>query len=83
LRVTDLHRFIYRQPQEQFRDDVERSLDLLSELAGKPVRGYRAPFFSITKSSLWALPILRGLGIRYDSSIHPVLNHRYGIQDAP
>ncbi len=78
-----LHRFIYSQPQEQFRDDVERSLDLLSELAGKPVRGYRAPFFSITKSSLWALPILRGLGIRYDSSIHPVLNHRYGIQDAP
>ena len=78
-----LHQFIYRQPQEQFRDDVARSLDLLDELAGEPVRGYRAPFFSITKSSLWALPILGELGIHYDSSIHLVLNHRYGIQDAP
>ena len=44
---------------------------------------HRAPFFSITNRSLWALDILGELGIRYDSSIYPVYNYRYGIEDAP
>ena len=77
------HRFIYRQSPEEFASDVRRSMDLLASIIGAPVRGYRAPYFSITRKSLWALPVLQQLGIQYDSSIHPVLNHRYGIAAAP
>jgi polysaccharide deacetylase family protein (PEP-CTERM system associated) len=78
-----LHRFVYRQTPAELEADVRASRDLLADLAGAPVRGYRAPYFSVTRASLWALPVLRDLGFAYDASIHPVLNHRYGIPGAP
>jgi polysaccharide deacetylase family protein (PEP-CTERM system associated) len=77
------HTFVYRLAPEVFRDELRRSLALLRELSQQPVLGHRAPFFSITRESLWALEILGEQGIRYDSSIYPVLNYRYGIEDAP
>jgi polysaccharide deacetylase family protein (PEP-CTERM system associated) len=77
------HSFIYRQKPGVFRDEMARSIGKLEDLTGQRVLGHRAPFFSITKESLWALEVLGELGIRYDSSIFPVLNYRYGIQDAP
>ncbi|MBI5710181.1 MAG: DUF3473 domain-containing protein [Candidatus Eisenbacteria bacterium] len=77
------HTMIYRMEPDVFRDELQRSLRLLEELGGRSVLGHRAPFFSITRQSLWALDILREAGIRYDSSVYPVLNYRYGIEDAP
>lgn len=76
------HAFVYRMRPEEFRDELRRSLALLGELAGRPVIGHRAPFFSVTRESLWSLEIMTELGLRYDSSIYPVLNYRYGIADA-
>jgi polysaccharide deacetylase family protein (PEP-CTERM system associated) len=76
------HQFVYRQSPEAFETDLRRSRDHLSSILGHPVLGYRAPYFSITGRSLWALPILRRLGFAYDSSVFPVLNHRYGIPGA-
>jgi len=77
------HSFIYRQSPDEFRRELGRSLDLLRPLSGKDVIGHRAPFFSVTRDSLWALDVMAELGLRYDSSIFPVLNYRYGIVDAP
>jgi len=77
------HTLVYRLKPEEFRSELTRSVQLLEELAGKPVVGHRAPFFSITRESLWALEILAETGIRYDSSIYPVWNYRYGIAGAP
>ena len=77
------HRFIYRQTPEEFESDVTRSVDLLRSITGQPVLGYRAPYFSITKRSIWALDILQRLGFAYDSSIFPARNHRYGMPGAP
>jgi polysaccharide deacetylase family protein (PEP-CTERM system associated) len=77
------HTLIYKQTPQVFRGEMERAISFLEDLTGKKVIGHRAPFFSITKDSLWALDILAELGIRYDSSIFPVLNYRYGIADAP
>lgn len=77
------HRFIYQQSPDEFGDDLRRSIDALSPHVGVPIAGYRAPYFSITKKSLWALDVIRDAGLRYDSSIFPVVNHRYGIPDAP
>ena len=76
------HRFVYRLEPVAFRDEIRRSRDLLASLAGRPVIGYRAPYFSITASSLWALDVLVEEGFRYDSSIFPTFNYRYGIPGA-
>jgi polysaccharide deacetylase family protein (PEP-CTERM system associated) len=77
------HEFVYGLSPGAFETDVRRSLYILDSIVHQPIIGYRAPYFSITRDSLWALQILRRLGFAYDSSIFPVLNHRYGIPDAP
>jgi len=77
------HRFVYKLTPQSFRADLDDSIHLLQDLTGQPVLGHRAPFFSITRESLWALDTLAECGIRYDSSIFPVRNYRYGIADAP
>ena len=77
------HTLIYQQSPELFRSEMDRGIKLLEDITGQRVLGHRAPFFSITRDSLWALEVLGELGIRYDSSIFPVVNYRYGIADAP
>lgn len=77
------HSLVYELEPRQFRDELRRSVQSLEDLSGQPVLGHRAPFFSITRRSLWALEILAEEGIRYDTSIFPVRNWRYGIEDAP
>jgi polysaccharide deacetylase family protein (PEP-CTERM system associated) len=73
------HRLIYDQTPQAFRDDVRRAKRLLEDAAGRPVVGYRAPSYSITPRSLWALDILLEEGYSYDSSIFPIRHDRYGI----
>lgn len=77
------HRPIFEQSPEEFKEDVYRSKKVLEEAGGVSVKGYRAPFFSIRKDTLWALDILQQLGFEYDSSIFPIKNFLYGIPDAP
>jgi polysaccharide deacetylase family protein (PEP-CTERM system associated) len=77
------HTLIYTQTPDVFREEMKRALGAVEQAAGVRVLGHRAPFFSITKKSLWALDVLGELGVRYDSSIFPVMNYRYGIEDAP
>jgi polysaccharide deacetylase family protein (PEP-CTERM system associated) len=76
------HRFVYRQEPHQFRAELHRAKQMLEQITGGPVHGYRAPFFSITEQSLWALDILIDEGFTYDSSLFPVLNYRYGVPGA-
>ncbi len=76
------HELIYAIGPERFRADIRRSKKLLEDQCGVPVNGYRAPSYSITKQSLWALDILVEEGFNYDSSIFPVMHDTYGIPDA-
>lgn len=76
------HRLIRNQRREDFREDIRAAKMLLEEITGRPVEGYRAPTYSITIQTLWALEILVEEGFRYDSSIFPVHHDRYGIPDA-
>lgn len=71
------------QTPQQFRDDVTRSKAILEELTGMPVRGYRAPSFSIGSENLWALDVLAECGYEYSSSIYPIRHDHYGMPDAP
>jgi polysaccharide deacetylase family protein (PEP-CTERM system associated) len=66
------HELIYSLEPSEFRADVLRSKRHLEDLTGKPVRGYRAPCFSITP---WAVPILQEVGFEYDSSAVPTVAH--------
>lgn len=77
------HTLIYQQHPHEFREELILSIRLLQDLTGQAITGHRAPFFSINKNSLWALDILVEAGLRYDSSIFPVLHYRYGVPDAP
>ena len=73
------HRLIYDQTPEAFRADVRRAKRLLEDATGRRVIGYRAPSYSITPRSLWALDVLLEEGYEYDSSIFPIRHDRYGI----
>jgi polysaccharide deacetylase family protein (PEP-CTERM system associated) len=73
------HRLVYDQTPAAFRDDVRRAKQLLEDASGSLVGGFRAPSYSITPKSLWALDILIEEGYWYDASIFPIKHDRYGI----
>jgi polysaccharide deacetylase family protein (PEP-CTERM system associated) len=73
------HEIVYRIGPVRFRDDLKRGRAAIEDAAGVRPAGYRAPSFSVTGDSLWALEILAEEGFRYDSSIFPIRHHRYGI----
>ena len=77
------HQLVYMLTPAQFRDDIRRAKGTIEQAGGVRVRGYRAPSFSIVRSSLWALDVLIEEGHTYDASIFPIHHDRYGIADAP
>lgn len=77
------HELLFRIDAQRFRADIDRSKKLLEDILGEPIVGYRAPAFSITAQTLWALDVLGELGFEYDSSIFPIRMPRYGIAGAP
>lgn len=78
------HRLLTSLRPREFEDDLVKSLTVLRNCIPDPVIGFRAPSFTITKQTLWALEILAKHGIKYDSSVFPVGFHPdYGIRDSP
>lgn len=73
------HGLVYDKTPDQFRRDLRRAKTAIEQASGVAVHGYRAPSFSITTRSLWALDVLVSEGYRYDSSIYPIRHDRYGI----
>mgnify|MGYP006273649183 CR=1 FL=1 len=77
------HRPVYELTPEAFREDTLKAKQALEKICGKAVTAYRAPSYSITKKSLWALDILKEAGFTTDSSIFPIWHDFYGIPDSP
>ncbi len=77
------HRRVTSQNREEFRADVRRAKDIVEQIAGVEVIGYRAPNYSIVEETMWATEVLAEEGFRYDSSIFPIHHDRYGIPGAP
>lgn len=75
------HEMVYKQTPEVFEADLAKSLEILENLSGKKVIGYRAPTYSIIQESFWAFDILLRHNLCYDSSIFPIIHDRYGIPD--
>jgi polysaccharide deacetylase family protein (PEP-CTERM system associated) len=80
---TWAHEEVFRKTPQQFLENARRTKDLLEQLTGKPVLGYRAADFSIIRDTLWGLDALAEAGYAYDSSIFAVERPRYGIPDWP
>jgi polysaccharide deacetylase family protein (PEP-CTERM system associated) len=76
------HHLIYDQTPSMFREDVRRAKSAIEDASGASVSAYRAPSFSITRRSMWALEVLVEEGFRLDSSVFPVAHDRYGIPKA-
>ena len=77
------HTPVWQLGPEGFRRDVRRARGLLESGGGAPVRGYRAPNFSIRGDTPWAFDVLAEEGYRYDSSVYPIVHDRYGFPAAP
>lgn len=77
------HTPVHRLGAEGFRTDVRRAKHALEAATGSPVRGYRAPNYSIRQDTPWAFAILAEEGHTYDSSVHPIGHDRYGAPEAP
>ena len=77
------HQMIGRGDENDFRDDIRRAKSVIEQLIGGAVKCYRAPSYSVTAHTLWALDILRDAGFELDSSIFPVHHDNYGIAEAP
>lgn len=78
------HTVLTAMTPAEFESDLQRALEVTRACVQQPIRGFRAPSFTITPTTLWALDILAKYGIVYDSSIFPISGHPdYGIGDAP
>ena len=64
--------------REAFAADLRRAKELLEKLAGRPVRGYRAPNLVVAP---WLADVIRELGFTYDSSICPARSFSGKYQD--
>lgn len=69
--------------REQFRAGIIRTRQLLEDISGSAVTGYRAPSYSVGPTTLWAHDELREAGYRYSSSIVPLHHDLYGMPSAP
>lgn len=71
------------QSRNDFFDDIRRAKQILEDIGGCEIQGYRAPSFSIGHGNLWAFDSLLEAGYRYSSSVYPVKHDHYGMPDAP
>jgi polysaccharide deacetylase family protein (PEP-CTERM system associated) len=78
------HTSLWRLDRESFRTelrDFRRAVK--AALGADPVVGFRAPTFSIDRTTAWGLEVLRDEGFTYDSSIFPMKVKLYGVAGAP
>lgn len=77
------HKPYWEYSPAELRTELARSIAVVEDVARRKVIGHRAPFFSITRRSWWALEVLADLGLSYDSSVFPIRHWRCGVHDAP
>ncbi len=76
------HRRVTELTPEGFRDEIRSSKAILEDQSGQPVRGFRAPSFSIVPGREWSFDVLLEEGYRYDSSLFPIRRPGYGYPGA-
>jgi peptidoglycan-N-acetylglucosamine deacetylase len=77
------HKRVFTMSEAEFRDDLLRARAEIEDACGRPVRGYRAPSFSVDHRTPWAHPVLAEHGYAYSSSVAPIRHDHYGWPEAP
>ncbi len=75
------HRDLRQISADVLEDELKRSTESLEKITNEKIKGFRAPFFSISKNNLEYFNIIKKY-FKYDSSIFPVKTPLYGIPDA-
>ncbi|MDP1784630.1 MAG: polysaccharide deacetylase family protein [Sulfuricurvum sp.] len=78
------HRLIYPMKPDEFHADIQSSSDILEQIIGEKVVGFRAPSWSVRPDTLpWFYDILAHEGFLYSSSVYPAKNTLFGIPNFP
>jgi len=73
------HKPLWELKAQELRTEIER----FNALTGEKCAGFRAPSFSLSNRTRWALKILEDCGCKYDSSLFPAKTPLYGVWNAP
>ena len=77
------HKRALDMTQQEFFEDVRQSKDILEQISGTQIHGYRAPSFSVKDSNTWVYDVLVELGFEYSSSTYPIAHDLYGVPHWP
>lgn len=77
------HRLVYEMSEQDFLEDALRSRQILEDLGGRAVAGYRSSGFSVTKQTPWFFEALVRAGYQYDSSVFPASRAHGGMDEGP
>ncbi len=69
--------------RQRLRGELIDGREMLEELIQAPVRGFRAPIFSLTPGSAWAVEQILEAGFGYSSSVLPAANPLHGWPGSP
>jgi len=76
------HQLAYQAGPDAFFEDCRLSKEILEQISGRAILGYRAAGFSATHSCDWFFEKLASAGYRYDSAIFPARRGHGGIDGA-
>jgi len=77
------HTPLFDLTPDEFTTEVAEAIEAIENATGITPAGFRAPNFSLTEETKWALPILNDSELAYDSSLFPVKTPLYGVAKAP
>lgn len=77
------HVLAYETGPSIFKADIMLAKDILENIIGEEIRGFRAAGFGITEKAPWAFEVIKESGYQYDSSVFPASRGHGGIADAP
>lgn len=80
---SDEHQLPSQMPPPAFERDLARSLRVLEDLAGAPIRCFRAPGFGVGRETPWVFDVLIKHGIEVDCSVFPGRHAHGGMAGAP
>ena len=77
------HQRVFRFSPDEFYSDVTNAKALLEDAGGRPVKGYRAPSFSMSRETWSHYEKLNEAGFEYSSSLVPAKTDHYGSAGMP